>query len=117
METDQQICPSCKKFIIEAFYFCPHCGKNLKPAPIFVSVFKQIGVYAISLLIPPLGLWPGIKYLRQSNEKTKIIGVVAIILTVISISVTIWLTIGLINQVDQTVTEQMNINGYDNLEL
>ena len=75
----------------------------------------QIGIYATSLLLPPLGLWPGIKYLRQSDRTAKTIGIVAIILTAISIVVSTWLLIGWVKQINQTVNSQLN--SYSNLGL
>jgi len=120
METEVLSCPFCHYPTIEAFYYCPNCGKNLKAAPVSISVLKQIWIYAISLLLPPLGLWPGIKYLKQSNDKAKTIGLVAIILTIISSAVTIWLTMGLISQVTQSFTGSAgstNMNQLQNLGL
>jgi hypothetical protein len=115
METVVQSCPYCSYPIIEAFYFCPNCGKSLKPQPI--SVFKQIGIYLISILLPPLGLWPGIKYLRQKNKKAKIIGLIAIILTLVSVGLTIWFSIGLFNQITQSFAGQTNLNQFNELGL
>ncbi len=45
------------------------------------------------MLLPPLGLWPGIKYARNADPKAKNIGWAAIILTVLSTVITTWLTI------------------------
>ncbi|HZJ18104.1 MAG TPA: zinc ribbon domain-containing protein [Patescibacteria group bacterium] len=116
METEVLSCPFCHYPTIDAFYYCPNCGKNLKAVSVSISVLKQIGIYSISILLPPLGLWPGIKYLRQSSEKAKTVGLIAIILTIISFAVTIWLTMGLINQINQSFMEQANsFNQFQNL--
>lgn len=87
-----QFCPKCKAPILPVYHFCPNCGVSLEP--INVSIFKQIGVYLVSVLLPPLGLWPGFRYIKGGNDKTKIVGIVAIILTLISTVLTIWFTIG-----------------------
>lgn len=105
METEVLSCPFCHYPTIEAFYYCPNCGKSLKLAPI--SIFKQIGIYAISILLPPLGLWPGIKYLRQGTGKARTVGLIAIILTLISSAITIWITIVFIGQITQVFTGGM----------
>ena len=43
----------------------------------------QAGIYVGSILLAPLGLVWGIRYLRQSDQKSKIIGIVAIVLTLL----------------------------------
>lgn len=88
----QQTCKFCGFPVSENFYFCPNCGKKLKEPPLSISVGKQIGIYALSILLPPLGLGPGIKYILNNDSKAKMIGLVAIILTIISTVLTIWLT-------------------------
>ncbi|OGZ27308.1 MAG: hypothetical protein A2427_03180 [Candidatus Nealsonbacteria bacterium RIFOXYC1_FULL_40_7] len=75
----------------------------------------QIGIYAVSILLPPLGLWPGVKYIRQESKTAKTIGIVAIILTVISTVVGAWLLKGLVDQISQSVNSQLN--NYQNLGL
>ncbi|MGA2910268.1 MAG: zinc ribbon domain-containing protein [Candidatus Microgenomates bacterium] len=115
MNPQEKLCPFCHTPIADSYYFCPNCGKNLKPAPLPTKVLTQIGIYALSIFLPPLGLWPGIKYLNQGNEKAKIIGTVAISLTVISTVVTIWLAVGFINQANQSINGQLN--QYQNLGL
>lgn len=106
-------CPFCHFQIIdpEHSYFCPNCGKKLKEPPL--TLFKQIGIYLVSIFLPPLGLWPGIKYLLQSDEKKKMVGLIAIVLTLLSTVITIWLTIGFVNNLNQGVNTQLQ--QYQNL--
>jgi hypothetical protein len=103
----QSVCPFCNFVIIdpENSFFCPNCGKQLKEKPI--TVLKQIGIYALSFFLPPLGLFPGIKYLFVKNTKVKIIGLVAIILTIISCALTVWATMGLIDSINQNLNTQL----------
>lgn len=115
MQPEQKFCPSCHSPIIDTYYFCPNCGKNIKPVPLATSITKQIGVYAVSIFLPPLGLWPAVKYLKQEDKTAKKIGVIAIVLTVISIVVSIWLLKGFVNQTNQLLNSQPN--GYQNLGL
>lgn len=75
------VCKSCQNPIAETFYFCPYCGKKLKSAPLSTSVGKQIGVYLLAVLVPPFGIIPGIKYLNQPDDKSKVVGLVTILLT------------------------------------
>lgn len=70
---------------------------------------KQLSIYLISVFLPPLGLWPAIKYLRQPDEKSKKIGLTALILTIISFVVTSWLTVNLINSLNKGISDQLNL--------
>ena len=108
---EQKVCPVCHFPLTDNYYFCPNCGKQLKEPPI--SIAKQLSVYAVSVLLPPLGLWPGIKYLLAESPQTKKVGIIAIILTVVSSIITIWLFMGIMNGVNQSLGSQMN--QYQNL--
>ena len=103
---DQQICPSCNFPISGSFVFCPNCGKKIKEPPVSTTIAKQIGIYALSVLLPPLGLWPGIKYLLQKDQKSKIIGIVAIVLTIFSTIISIWVAINFFNQINKIIGSQ-----------
>ncbi len=102
---DQNLCPFCHAPISEDFFYCPHCGKNIK---VSLSISKQIGVYALSIFFPPFGLWPGVKYLFNKDQKVKIVGMIAIVLTIISTIFTIWFTANFISQVNTTLNSQMH---------
>lgn len=83
-------------------------GGQLKNKSLSVTVGRQIYVYLLSFLLPPLGLWPGIKYLRQTDEKSRMVGFIAIVLTIISIIITIWLSVSFINTFKQQLNSQLN---------
>ena len=106
---DPQICPACHFPLSENFYFCPNCGKKIKELIASVAIGKQIAIYLLSLFLPPLGLFPGIKYLLQKDQKRKMVGVVAIALTILSTVITVWITINL------TKTINTQLNQYNNL--
>ena len=103
---EQTNCKFCGQAIFTNYYFCPYCGKKIIEPPI--TALKEISVYLLSVFLPPLGLWPGIKYLSQKNEKAKRVGLIAIILTIISTIVTIWISIGLLGSLTQSLNAQMN---------
>lgn len=105
MEIASSICPRCQLPVLTNFYFCPNCGKQLRLKPISVSVAKQIGVYLLSFLLPPFGLYPGFKYIRQGDYKTKIVGWVAIVLTIISIFISIYFFAGFMQKYSQTLDQ------------
>jgi len=100
------VCPFCHFSISGPVYFCPNCGKKINDPPI--TTIKQIGVYLLSILLPPLGLWPGIKYLFSKDQKTRTVGVIAIILTILSTIITLWLSVALFNNLSQSVNSQLN---------
>lgn len=97
-------CKVCKYVIQESWYFCPNCGKKLKHKPRSNSVWSQIKVYAISILFPPLGIFPGLGYLLERNNKSKLIGLICIILTLLSLYVSIIYITNLLKQVDTELT-------------
>jgi uncharacterized membrane protein YvbJ len=87
---NQLYCKYCGKNALPEDYFCSKCGKKLREKPQPVTVGRQILIYLLSFLLPPLGLWPAVKYLRQKDGKSKAIGYVAVVLTVIATVIAIW---------------------------
>jgi hypothetical protein len=100
-------CPSCHFPLHESFYFCPNCGKKLKDPPVSTGIGKQIGIYLVSILLPPIGFWPGVKYMLSPDKKAQIIGVVAILLTFISTIITVWYTYQIYIQLQQALNAQL----------
>ncbi|OGE01646.1 hypothetical protein A2196_02050 [Candidatus Curtissbacteria bacterium RIFOXYA1_FULL_41_14] len=103
----QLTCPNCNKNILPTEYFCHQCGKKLKDKPPSTTFSRQLTVYVISFFLPPFGLWPAVRYLRQQDEKSKKIGLAAIFLTIISILLTIWLTTSFINSFNRELNNQL----------
>src|SRR5205809_1073367 len=101
------VCPYCKFAITPESYFCPNCGKELRSKPLTVSVGRQIGIYLLSFFLPPLGLYPGIKYIRQSNSKTKLVGWIAIGLTVVSIAISLYFYSQFVQQISSLSSQNM----------
>ena len=106
---DSQICPSCKKQISNEANFCPNCGKKIKEPPASTTILSQLGVYAISVLFPPFGIIPALKYLKQNDQAAKNIGIIAILLTFLSIIIGIWLSIYIVSQVQNTINAQLQL--------
>ena len=98
-----KICPLCKYVVQKSWYFCPNCSKKLKMKPLSTSVWRQIGVYLISSLIPPFGIFPAFNYLRQSTWKARTVGIICLLLTVLSIVLMTWYTEVLIKHVETQV--------------
>jgi hypothetical protein len=91
-ESNQNICPVCHQPVTAEFFFCPNCGHNLKEKPMPISTVVQIGLYALAIFLPPLGLWPGIKYMMKNTKQAKWVGGVTIALTLLSSFLTIYYT-------------------------
>lgn len=100
-------CPVCQNSIDQTDFFCRACGAPLKEKPLSISLFKQLSLYALSVLLPPFGLIPAIKYLRQEDSKAKQVGIIAVVLTLVSLIVSIMLLFNLLNTYSQAITGQL----------
>jgi hypothetical protein len=107
MEPEKLHCPSCQILIVKEYNFCPNCGKKFHEPPQSTGIGRQIVVYLISIFLPPLGFWPGIKYIRQKEQKAQLIGIVAISLTVLSTALSLWLTVGMLDEYTKMLDSQM----------
>lgn len=104
----QNKCPFCQFEVKTQDAYCPHCGKKIREVPLSSSIGKQIMIYMLSFILPPFGLWPAFKYLRQKDTKLKLIGIIAIVLTFLSIIISAVLVINMLNDVNKQVNEQIN---------
>lgn len=87
METSSSTvsCPVCKLSVLPVFYFCPNCGKLLRPKPLVVPLPRQMLLYFVSFFLPPVALPYAFRYMRQPNKATKIIGMVLFVIAIGSI--------------------------------
>jgi len=90
MENQVAVCSVCHQAISAKYYFCPNCGNNLKEKPKAISILTQVGLYALAIFLPPLGLWPGIKYMTKKGSQAKWVGGVTLVLTILSTILTTW---------------------------
>jgi len=81
----QITCKLCSSECSSDWAFCPKCGKPLKDTPPNTSLGKQLLIYAVSFFLAPFGLVWGISYLRSKDKKARIVGIVAILLTILAI--------------------------------
>lgn len=112
MEDQSTVCPTCHVQVKINDYFCFNCGASLKQKPPSVSSLSQISVYAKSLLLPPLGVIIGLRYLRQKDNSSKIVGIVAILITIIPLIFMIITTIKLTKFINTQVDQQLLQMGY-----
>lgn len=104
---EQLHCSVCNFLLEKEFNFCPNCGKKVHEPAQSTGIGRQFIVYLVSIFLPPLGLWPAIKYIRQKEMKAKIIGWVAVVLTVISTFASIWFSIAIVDQYSKVLDTQM----------
>ena len=96
--TSVGVCPTCHQPTLPQYYFCPNCGTKLNLAPLSTTVATQVWIYAFSIILPMLCFlfvtrWPGVKYFKSSDPKTKQIGQIAWVLLILSTIITIWLVV------------------------
>ncbi|MFH0864430.1 MAG: zinc ribbon domain-containing protein [Candidatus Gottesmanbacteria bacterium] len=106
-------CPKCQNSIDITDFFCGVCGYKLKEELLSTSFLKQLSIYLISFLLPPFGLIPALKYLRQDESQAKWVGIIAIILTLISAIISIWLLQNFMDTFNKVMDSQLGT--YENL--
>ena len=102
-----QTCPVCHQPTSSTAYFCPNCGHNFHPIPLSTSTSSQLFLYIKCLLLPPLGIIWGIRYLRQPDRASKVVGWAAIAITTIVLLISIKVTVDLVNSVNEQVNKQL----------
>jgi hypothetical protein len=105
-------CKECGHEISDEAFTCPNCGKPQRDKTPSVSFSGQAFVYFVSLFLPPFGLWYVWKYLKQKDQKSRRIGYVALILTIASLAITIWLTQKTIDSLNQSLNSFDILNNY-----
>jgi len=85
---------------------CPSCHQSPPPS---TSLSSQIILYLKTLILPPFGFFLGYKYLRQSDTKSKLIGLFVIVITIIEIIWLIQSTINMVNIANQQMSQQLNL--------
>lgn len=103
------ICPNCNEILLPGTNFCPKCGFQISQVSTAISIGRQIYIYVISLLLPPLGLIWTFKYLRHPTDQKKRIALIAAVLTVVSIIFSIWFTVGFFQGIQQQVNSYQNL--------
>ncbi len=106
MENQTEIvCPSCGATVKSTAYFCSDCGKQLKDKPPVKTLLGQTIVYIVSLFLPPFGLYYVWKYFKAGDYESRKIALIALILTLASTIITIWISAGFITAVFQSINE------------
>ena len=109
MEQSLVSCRKCHAQVRDADYFCFNCGVNLQPAPPPVGLGGQLVLYLKSMIVPPLGIYWAIPYLRQKNVKSKVVGMVAIIITLVALLVLVVALKNFSDSVNKQINSQLDL--------
>jgi hypothetical protein len=69
-------------------------------------------LYILSFIVPPMGIIWGWKYIKQTDRKSRIVGYVAIGLTVVAIILAAQATMGVVNSVTSQVGQIQSLQGF-----
>lgn len=106
-------CPACHITVRPTDYYCFNCGKNLHEAPPGTGTEDQIKLYLGSVLLAPMGIVWGLKYLRQEDQKSKIVGIVAMSFSVITLIIATQYVMNAVNTINTQVGKQLQgIEGF-----
>ena len=107
------VCPACHIAVRPTDYFCSNCGKNLHTAPPGTTTTDQIKLYLGSVFLVPMGIFWGLRYLRVDNGRSKIVGIIAMALSVVTFIVAVRYTVNLVNAINSQVEKQLQgIEGF-----
>jgi len=101
-------CPFCSTLVDRTAFFCSVCGKNVREKPLSTNTFTQIGLYAVSVLLPPFFLFWTIKYLKSKDPKAKQIGMISLGLMIFALVIAVWLSVAYMKNVSHGVNQQLN---------
>ena len=77
-------CKYCHLKVSIGDYYCPNCGKKLKNKPVSTGLWALVWLFILSAFFPSLGLGLTIRYIRSADNKSKIIGWISLLITVIA---------------------------------
>ncbi len=107
------LCPMCHQKVLQEYYFCPNCGKEIRSKPLPTDALSQGATYALSIIIPLTGFifiskWPGAKYFKSSDPKARRTGAIAWIILLASTIFTIWFAYYLADKAIQSSLSSLN---------
>lgn len=110
--TKAPLCPTCHVPVRAIDYFCYNCGANLHPKPLDTSIGKQLMLYIGSVILLPFGIVWGFRYLKQPDSKSKLVGIITIIITIVTLIYVTVYTINFINAFQEELHRQLQDVGY-----
>lgn len=105
-------CPVCHTHVRATDYFCFNCGANVKPKPKSVDAFAQFSLYLGSFFLPPMGYIWGARYIKEPDQKAKVVGIIAMVITTVSLVLTVVAVKQLMDMINSQVSSGvMNLLG------
>jgi hypothetical protein len=109
---EQILCPACHVVVRPGDYFCFNCGKNLHPAPPSMAFATLLSFFFGSLVLPPMGIIWGFRYMRSPDSKAKAFGVILIVVTIIELLILVDVSVKAYNAINDQIQQQLpNIQG------
>ena len=102
-------CPRCHTTVRATDYYCFNCGKSLKQAPLLTDNTTIVGFFLKVLLLPPLGIVWGINYIKQKDDRSKFVGIAAIVITIIELVLVVQWTLSILNGVNSQMNSLQGI--------
>ena len=106
-------CPKCQQSVNANDFFCPFCGHKIRSPPLSTKWSSLVFLAIKTLLLPPFGFWWGYKYLKQEDKKSKVIGWVVVLVTIVEL---VWGYVATVDMV-KLAKEQINLQMVQQSEL
>ena len=104
-------CFKCHQQVNANDYFCPFCGNKIRSPPPSTSISGIIVLLIKTVFLPPLGFIWGYRYLRQADNKSKIVGVVVIIITLAELIYGVVATVEIVDTANKQINQQFKLYG------
>lgn len=103
----QATCPACRRGVQPDYFYCPYCGKNIRPAPLPTTIPQIIKVCIASAIVMPYGLYMGVRYLRQTDERSRYTGIMVLGVTIIIFLIQLVAAVRTMDYLNAEINRQM----------
>ena len=108
---DTILCSVCHLKLEPEYYFCPNCGTKI--ITLSTDAWSQLKLYAFSIILPYIAFiaishWYGLRYVRSTDVKRRVIGWVAVSLLVLSTVSGIWYTVVAVQNATKEASKALN---------
>lgn len=104
-------CFKCHQQINANDYFCPFCGNKIRSLPPSTTFWGIVWLLVKTILLPPLGFIWGYRYLKQTDTKSKIVGVAVILMTLVELIYGIVSTVEIVDTANKQINQQYKLYG------
>lgn len=104
-------CSKCHQQVNGNDYFCPICGYKIRSPPPSTTFWGIVVLLIKTVLLPPFGFIWGYRYLRQADNKSKIIGVAVILITLLELVWGVVATVEIVDTANKQINQQFRLYG------